>query len=324
MLVFIDANIFVSLLSRPDLLNSLLDAVIEKIKQDKIRNLLPLTTQSEIIRNITEASNRKLKSLEFKPLSFNREESELKSKISKVNQEIEDHLNIKRKELNATKKRILDKIVKKIAPLSISPKETISLMNLAYCRKGKNFPPGKPGDKIGDQLAWEIILQDFQKEDTIIISQDPDWHNYNSTEKRPKLKYLLEEEWRQKSKRKIKIYYSISSFLDKEFGKLVKPKLKEPEVTKGDKSSLSDILDIALNSIPGSFSVAKSPSKSSSEDMGSGISWAIPIENIPSSGFLSGASIGSIGSIGGLNCNYCGNWVSSSDNFCSKCGRSLR
>lgn len=318
MVIFIDTNVYVSLLFRSEFIDPYIAGVINKIKSGAIINLLPPVIQSEIVREVNKAADRKVKSLEFNPPPFQRTEEELKIKVERVYKEIKEHLEKSRKELIQTQKKLLNKITKELVPKSQSPEETLNLINLAFSRKGKGFPPGKPGDNIGDQLVWEILLSNFNKENVVIISQDPDWHNHNSNNKKPRLNYLLDLEWKSVSNCKIKIYNSIGDFINGEFGESVKSKTAEIQPDKESKSNLSDLIDIAWSDIPSDYIASKISPLSASGSIPL-LSSDIPSGSVSASGF-SGASISNIGSVGNLRCKNCGYYLSFGFNFCPSCG----
>lgn len=229
MIVFIDANIYVSLLSRPDLTDVYFDKIKTKIKEEKIEILFPLTTQSEVKRNIEKEvddnKKRKVKRALQSPDEWFKEEWE--EFIERLEKKLEKDKDIFQQNAN----KLLNRIINELRLNSSTPNETIELMNSAYLRKGKGYPPGKPSDHIGDQLAWEIILDKYVDSDVVIISQDPDWHNFDSEGDKPKLNYLLQKEWDEKCKNKkeIKLYRSIGQFLEKEFNEANVSKKEEKE-----------------------------------------------------------------------------------------------
>lgn len=244
MIVFIDANIYVSLLSRPDLTDIYFDKINTKINAKKIEILFPFTTQSEVKRNIdkevADNKKRKVKKVLQSPDEWFKEEWE--EFIERLEKKLDKDKDIFQQ--NASK--LLNRVINELRLNSSAPNETTELMNSAYLRKGKGYPPGKPSDHIGDQLAWEIILDKYVDSDVVIISQDPDWQNFDSEDDKPKLNYLLQKEWDEKCKNKkeIKLYKSIGQFLEKEF--------KETNVSKKEKEEEKEVSALKP-SMPSSF-----------------------------------------------------------------------
>ena len=303
MTVFIDANIYISLISHPNSEKYLKDLIL-KIDQEEIQVMLPITTQSEIKRGfekrINENQGRFIKRSEFNKSA----EDWFKEELNDFVKQIEEKLQKDKDNFKNKASQLLEKILVNLREKTIEPKEPLDLISAAYLRKGKGFPPGKASDNIGDQVAWEIILKDFLDSDIKIISKDPDWENYDYDKSNLKINYLLQNEWIDRgSKKSVKLFKNIEHFFEKEFPDLLPTqKDRKPSVNtnpmKGVEIPNEYITDFTLPVNLGT------------------ISNQYLVGSIPASG----ASISVINPANFSNCVNCNSSLSMWDNYCSNCG----
>lgn len=126
----------------------------------------------------------------------------------------------------AQSKLMADALIKEIfAKFPITP-HTLPQYDAACKRVKLGNPPGKKGS-IGDAMNWMALLTEVPSgEDVHIISEDGDYFS-ELDEKGPHP--FLAAEWIRKKKSKLRVYRSISDFLDEHFDGAAFPFDKEKD-----------------------------------------------------------------------------------------------
>lgn len=89
--------------------------------------------------------------------------------------------------------------------------EDSEVIEAAKLRRLKGNPPER-SQNLGDEIAWELLLQRYSDDDLVIISCDPDWSSKGSQEN--KLHPFLEREWNdKKTGKKIKLLKNMTEFI---------------------------------------------------------------------------------------------------------------
>lgn len=218
MKVFIDTNTYLQLFTPSGDQADYIGKLIKLVDDKKISIIFPKIIQNELLRNIGDASdviskyktnldNSKAKEPKLHA-SF---DEEARGKINKAYSLWSEGIN----ELHENYQKLVDDLKKRIfeeyKQKTIDFPETETLVQRAYFRKLKGYPPGK-GHHLGDQLSWEILLENCADEDLTIVSDDSDWiDKTNKTELN--LNQILEEEWAKKGSKKVKIFDSLGKFI---------------------------------------------------------------------------------------------------------------
>lgn len=216
MIVFIDTNIYLRLFHPPGDEKDYIGKLNKLMKDGKFQIFFPQIVRNEIYRNIdkypkdTKKTVSKIKPTEVDiPDLFDDEEQEaIKNAQKTLIEKIEEAKNsfYERRELAISK--MMKSLFGEFGKLAIDYKETNEQTQRAFFRKQKGYPPGKQ-NRIGDELAWEILLENFNNNELIIISADKDWVGREEEKLHPHLK----EEWKNASSKDIKFYTSLSEFL---------------------------------------------------------------------------------------------------------------
>ena len=141
---------------------------------------------------------------EFNEIKEISNELQTKSKaiLEKVHKDISEH------------KLLADKLINEIFRRGVI-ETTDEIYNEALKRVTLGNPPGK-NNSIGDAINWTILLKQVPDgEDLHIISEDGDF--YSSLDKK-NVHPFLKDEWKKKKKLELKVYKTLSSFLEEHFG----------------------------------------------------------------------------------------------------------
>ena len=216
MRVFVDTNIYLNLIS--DKKEEKFD-VLEKLTGKKsIELVLPVIIVEEFVRRSPSVASeywqifqdqsptKSLKELEIT------EETDFINKVEKSRKEYLEHLG-KLKEVYLQSIETFRGKLEKLSKNACATPETAKLLELASKRKLKGNPPG--GNRIGDNLVWEIILRYCTNDNLSIVSNDPDWRNIFKSEKNKYyLNPLLMEEWKSKSDKSATLFGSLGEFIN--------------------------------------------------------------------------------------------------------------
>ena len=221
MRVFIDANIYLQLFGPSGDEADYIGKLIKLIRAKKIFVVFPRITQYEVLRDMENIYDVKFKRSKKKkpesPGAIEEEGDELRKIYAKHTASYEEAVAKDVSQLETkyrvVKKNVIDKIFKDLRPLTEDYPETDELVRRAHLRRLKGYPPGK-GPHMGDELAWEILLEHCVDDDLTIIAKDLDWVDKISE----KLEFhsLLREEWEGKTKKKIRLLNILGEFI-KEF-----------------------------------------------------------------------------------------------------------
>lgn len=213
MVIFIDTNIYLDYYKNSgNVLVSLekLERFIRENKRAKL--LLPQQIRDEFLRNRNNVIKKSLKAIRQTTLfsdysSGNKCIVKKLHSIKKQAQKLTDRIE---KDFSSRNSKI-NKTIKLLFSLAETGIESNELFARAHKRIIKGNPPGKNGS-IGDAIVWEIILEQYFKQPIYIVSRDCDWKDELDKDE---LKSFLLNEWREKSKRKIQIFSSVSNLLNK-------------------------------------------------------------------------------------------------------------
>jgi hypothetical protein len=122
------------------------------------------------------------------------------------------------------KNSAINKKIQKLFDLSFKKEESIEVLQNAHFRTLRGNPPKKGTDSFGDAIIWELILDELIDDDLFIISADRD---FASERRDGELHELLQKEWKERSKKKIKLYMGLGEFLNSEFKTTSKISKKE-------------------------------------------------------------------------------------------------
>lgn len=319
--VFIDTQIFLRLYPLKDEW-SLLGRVQKLISNGEAQLIFPDFIFDEIVRNVYGIKETFLSGdakkiddmLQVNLSSGNIKKLGLKEKeIIKIKQDLE---KLKKKKLLELKKERLKYAeeflteVKKFKSASSSYPITSELIKTARERQILGNPPSRINDPIGDNLAWELILQSCTDQDLLIVSDDGGWKRDNFSEE---LHPILHEEWKQKAgSNKIFLLTSIAALINK-----LNPKNPvSKEVAEKEKSSSIDLI--------GSSPFLQVPIGTATifEPIGP-LGPTGPISgNVGTSDQFMGGISGSVGTFTTVQskCSSCHNLLSFRPSYCSYCG----
>jgi len=227
MYIFIDANIYLDYFRMSNDTVVSLKKLKEYIKQNKKAQLiLPTQIQNEFYRNKNAEIKKSLELLNnsvnvLTNLSRVSPSTKVKEELEKFRKEFKSSLTDKNSEINT--------LIGSLFELANKHEEDDFIFNKAYKRMVKRNPPGKNGS-IGDAIAWEVLLQNFNSQPLYVISKDGDWGETNSDG----VNSILLGEWKKVSSKKLALFKSIGDFLNK-VNKANKVKISK-EVIKEEKS----------------------------------------------------------------------------------------
>jgi len=310
MRVFIDANIYLDLVSKTA--EQKFEYIEDLIKKQKIKLVFPRITEEEILRRLPEVAKlfwednfqKQAPSSSLLKLPLTTFDPELKA----IEEKRKAYIN----ELDVLFKKYLqmvDDFKRRVSDLraeAIDMPETKKELDSAYERKQRGNPPG--GNKIGDNLVWELLLNYCVGEELVIISNDPDWlDNFRSNKKKCYLNPLLEDEW-GKSGKKITLYRSLGEFINKFTGKdtFSEEEIKNEKVTTG--------LLSAMASLSSSASLSSGVSSGYMANMGT----VSPSASVSSSGSLNDLLRTAPTLL--LKCTNCWFDLQFRPSYCPKCG----
>jgi|WetSurMetagenome_2_1015567.scaffolds.fasta_scaffold109214_2 predicted nucleic acid-binding protein len=305
MRVFIDANIYLNLIS--DSSEKKLEELERLVQNGDIKLIFPRITEEEVLRRISVVTNRYW---EDNILKKSPNKSPLELSIIKKNAKMEEIESIRKNyisKLNELKEYYVKSVeefkkrLKKLRSAAIPTPENNKIIISAENRKIRGNPPG--GNKIGDDLVWEILLSYCKNDNLIIVSNDPDWRDeFRSTEEKYYFNHLLEDEWLSSGK-SITLYGTLGEFLR------VHAKIDISEKEIAEEKNISANAQAFPYTFPVAFSGSSGPSiyPSTFADFDASPSFgaAMPIRSVHSHYF---------------GCNKCGEVLPAGAIFCPHCG----
>lgn len=237
MKVFIDTNVYINFIRTSSEKLKSLDEIDKLIKKGKIVLVFPKITLEEIIRTIPREASTYQKIIEQQlpkqpafAVSINKKRRE---KIEKAYKEYHRELKLLKKHYLQSVENVKKKIVEDLWNAAVQLVDTPELIEKAYFRKLKGNPPGK-GPKIGDELEWELMLENCCDGDLTIITYDEDWFNMMNS-KKIEINPVLRREWEEKTggKKRLEVFTTIGVFINKLTGKNLISKKEIEEEKKG-------------------------------------------------------------------------------------------
>jgi predicted nucleic acid-binding protein len=230
--VFIDANIYLMFFEAKNEKLSSLSVFRRNMSKKGIELVFPKITYDEILRRIPKIKAESIKELAgFIPRAPKLPATVRSKKTSTDFDIIVEEYREKIRLISAEYVESVDKLLAEIDQLFSKakvPGMSSELLQRAMDRHLLGNPPGKGGhNPIGDELEWEILLEYYQKDDLIIITNDHDWKEYGSE---GAISTFLKKEWRQKSGKELQFYSSLGEF--------VNDKIKPPKPI--DEKEISD------------------------------------------------------------------------------------
>jgi hypothetical protein len=238
MRVFIDSTVYLHFIRASKEKLDSLDNLEGLIAEEKVELIFPKITQEEVLRNMLEVPKQYCKTIDNQlpkePSYAVSVDKQTRDKIKRLHAGYSEELKKLKGRYLESVSSLRERIFGVFKPKSIVPNETDGLTKTAFYRKLKGNPPGK-GKRIGDELAWELLLEYCGEKDLFIVASDPDWSDPNNREK---LHPLLEEEWLSKSNKKIRLFTTLGQFINS-FTK--EKRISKEEIEQEKKST--DILD---------------------------------------------------------------------------------
>jgi hypothetical protein len=241
--VYVDTNIYLSFyeFSKQDLEE--LKKLVSAIDEGLIGLVTTDHTIDEFKKNRDSTVSRSLKYLNKYSFATNFpqfcSEYESYKKLRKNIVEGEDNLNTLKTNLeDDIKKEALaaDRLTQTLFDKATVYKTSKKIYSCAHKRKMLGKPPGK-GKTCGDQLNWELLLDNSEKGKTLyLISQDGD---YSSNIDKDELHPFLREEWEKHTESEIHYFKDLAVFFKKHFPdiKLAEEFPKEMAVRRLEASS---------------------------------------------------------------------------------------
>ncbi len=224
MRIIIDTNIYLNFyrLNGEQSLE-MLNYLNEFIKSDRFELILPKQIKNEFIR----VKNSKKAIYEDHILNFQKDlktnphiplaiESfpkirQIESSIKKLNTLADEATEFYKKNVFKSDSKInrqLDKLFTKAS----CREETDEVLQRAYFRTLRGNPPRKNNSSFGDAIIWETILSQYTDDDLVFISNDND---FGSEINKCKIHELLDEEWKEKTNKKLILYSTLGQFINK-------------------------------------------------------------------------------------------------------------
>lgn len=213
--IFIDVNIFLSFLETTgkDEIKTL-DELEKLINTDKVKLIFPKISRDEFIRRIPEVSSEFCKKLTFlhnlSDAPIIKEEKSIKEKIDSIRKQYSELVKEYKKKYLDNVENIKNRIVKNLIKKSFLPKDETIYYEFAKNRKLLGNPPGT-GGTIGDQLSWEILLNEYLSENLTVVTNDGSWKNATDE---TKINPFLEYEWKERTNKKIFFYQTLGEFIN--------------------------------------------------------------------------------------------------------------
>lgn len=220
MRVFIDATEYVSLFKgEPHKVQ--LDLLERLIKAKKFTLLFPKITCNEVHREIKgEITNDEQRQVVLLSQIFP-EASKIRSFL-KIENNYSKSIKGKCAHFNKNRALIKKEMANKIFTIFQSAEDlddSGDVLKLAKDRQSKSFPPGKDKNRLGDQLAWELLLSHCKDDDLIIVSGDPDWRDLTDPDN-CKVNPIIKKEWSEdNNENKIELMDNLNTLLKKFDGK---------------------------------------------------------------------------------------------------------
>ena len=216
MKIFIDANKYLDLLRLYQNENS--KDIIQFLKTKQKEGVFSVVVTDQVIdefrRNKYMLRGHKVVSynLQISAPSYLKGNEELKE-VKKIKDNLDKSVKKVQKEylLELEKQaEVVENLIKDIKPILASE----DIINRANMRILKGNPPGKTRNCIGDAISWETLMEFCSGDDLIIISRDSDFCDKLTKVEDNAISPFLEEEWRSKNKKTVKICHSFSSLMD--------------------------------------------------------------------------------------------------------------
>jgi len=221
---FVDTNIYLEYFRMSSATVDSLKELLRLLRNDDLKLILPKQVKDEYWRNkkgiikknkatIREQIPKKLK---LPNLAANLKEAK---KVKKDYLKFKSSLNklIKKYDTLLKGKTKVEKLIEDIFKMAVSSDEDKNIIEKGYYRYLKGNPPGK-NNSYGDAIIWETLIEKFTDGKLSIITDDKDWY---VDEDKESLNELLTREWQEKTGRKLKIYSTLSEFINKFTGKKI-------------------------------------------------------------------------------------------------------
>lgn len=269
MQVFIDANIYLGFIESAGIAEEKGNSIKllgQEIRNRNIKLIFPEITRNEAYRNVSRIRKASLVSL--RRGGIKKAEIPWIQKDSKEEKQLERYRSKYNTKLTTIEKAYINKVEKILKRIESLYKKRIKLgdeyphIQKALYRRYLGKPPlGK--DRLGDELAWEIMLSACTGDDLVIVSFDGDWSKTLKYTEKPKINELLSEEWKQKTDKKISLYTSLASMLKEKGSNTTKSQLTQNDVEKEEKRNAETsqyIIPKFYNQVIGSNQIVTSPS----------------------------------------------------------------
>lgn len=243
--ICIDSNIYRGLFSHSKDFRDDVRSLLEKlINNDKAKLLLPLQVRQEVERNrYSEWCHNDITRLEHEAEAKTKEIMEFQQKYGKYKESEALHKCLVREKSNieagkeAIEKRYLsnrskeNSILRHIFSKAEDVPESQTILEAAKLRFEKRNPPRDANEHMGDSIIWECLLAYFkvhskQGDQLILVSNDTKaWGN-------DKLDLWLAKEWKDKTKRSVRLIHSLADISDLTKSEQAKIRQQEQEELK--------------------------------------------------------------------------------------------
>lgn len=336
MRVFIDTNIYLTFIEAKGEKLSSLSVLRQNLKKRSIELIFPQVTYDEIIRNvqlIKNKYNKYLTTMVLPELSIptSVRETKITSELNDLRKKYKERIDTLKGDYLVSVDSLLNdeiNVLYKNATV-VHPKKNI--IELASLRHSLGNPPGKGGNNpIGDELEWEILLNNFTDQDLIVITNDGDWKDIND-ENEEGLNYFLNVEWKSKTDKNITFYKSLGEFINEKI-KPTKPISKEEiETEERISEPIGSGLYINPNIVPvngwGTFGWGESTWGTDTKILGGAspvtISANGPVVSVSGPKAESKMRNSSLG-LAYVMCALCHSVIGPDDKFCSQCGKAAK
>jgi PIN domain len=244
MRVFIDANIYLGFIRPADEKLEALAIFRKNVKKEKINLLFPQITRDEFFRNIQQEKTGYGKSIEkikvYKPpLPAIVQKKDIRKQIDAKHAEYSELLEQFKDSYYDAVENMIKTEIKYLIDNSVNIHEDQSIINLAQTRRIKGNPPGKGGNTpLGDEIAWELILNKCFDDDITIITGDNDWVD-PQRDGTPKIKDFLTREWTAKTTKHLQYYNTLSEY--------VKDTIEGSEIDQKDINAEKEVVAAPVN-----------------------------------------------------------------------------
>lgn len=247
MRVFVDTGVYLDYLKGKGVRLKVLETFRELLEQKKFKLIFPDITKEEIYRGIPMDRGRysvnKFLSFSLPDVPAGVEEDEKYKEAKKLFDQYGKAIEEVRKKSLGAVDDILKNYIEKLMSLAEDIRETERTISLATTRKLKGNPPGKNTDPLGDEIAWELLLEQCIDDDLVVIAHDGDWKYAEDGNK--SLHPFLQKEWEAVAQsKKISLFPSLAPFIESIAPKKVTKAEVESEKKEGPASPSSQGLNI--------------------------------------------------------------------------------